>query len=65
MQLQIVKQTKDYIFVRIPRGMMPRFSAGATLSEIQALKILNSGMSEYRAGKTKKLTLLKELRHGN
>jgi len=65
MRLQIIKQTKDYIFVRIPRQMMSRVQTTGRLSEAQALRILNFGMAEYKAGKTKKLTSLKELRHGN
>ena len=65
MQLQIIKQTKDYIFVKIPRLMMPRVRTVKTLSEAQASKILIAGMAEYQVGKTKKLTSLKELRHGH
>ena len=65
MRLQIIKQTKDYIFVRIPRQMMSRVQTTGRLSEAQALRILNSGMTEYKAGKTKKLTSLEELRHVN
>ena len=45
--------------------MMSRVQTTGRLSEAQALRILNFGMAEYKAGKTKKLTSLKELRHGN
>jgi len=45
--------------------MMSRVQTTGRLSEAQALRILNSGMTEYKAGKTKKLTSLEELRHGN
>ena len=39
--------------------------AAKELTESQALKILRIGMEEYKAKKTKKLTSLYDLRHGN
>jgi len=66
LQVSIIGTTKDYVTIRIPRTLMRGFAHDEeVLSESQALKILRSGMREYRLGKTKKLTSLKDLRNGN
>ncbi|MDP3769526.1 MAG: hypothetical protein U1A23_04320 [Candidatus Sungbacteria bacterium] len=64
--ISVIEETKSYVVLKVPRSMMRR--AGFTteiLSEAVALKILRQGMSEYRAGKTKTLGSLRDLRHGN
>ena len=66
MSITVLKTTKDYIVVRVPRELAK--SAGLFeqgLTESEALKILRSGMKEYRLGKTKRLNSLRDLRYGN
>lgn len=62
-QISIISTTKEYITVRIPRVLMGRVvGVHDRLTEAGALKILQAGMKEYRAGKTKPLTSLRSLR---
>ena len=64
--ISILEKNKDYIVIRVPRKLMDRMNfAAKELTESQALKILRIGMEEYKAKKTKKLTSLYDLRHGN
>lgn len=62
--VSVIEQTKNYITLRIPRSIMRRAGVSIEkLSEKAALKILLQGMSEYRAGKTKTLRSLRDLRY--
>ncbi|MDP3771953.1 MAG: hypothetical protein Q8Q94_01085 [bacterium] len=64
--IAVLEETKNYIVLKVPRSMMRRMDFGAEkLSERATLKILREGMSEYRAGKTKTLRSLRDLRYGN
>ena len=59
----IVKETKDYITIKIPRTLVRRAGFSSSfLTAAGALKILREGMKEYREGKTKKLTSLHSFR---
>jgi len=64
MSITILEKTRDYIVVRIPRKVLGGFRIleKNTLSASEALKILRSGMGEYRQGKTRVLTSLRNLR---
>lgn len=62
----VLEKIKNYIVIKIPRYFMDRINFGAPkLTKDKALKILKAGMKEYKQGKTKTLTSLKELRYGN
>jgi len=66
MNITVLKTTKDYIVVKVPRELTK--SAGfleQEFTESDALKILRSGMKEHRLGKTKKINSLRDLRHGD
>ena len=66
MSISVLKTTKDYVVLKVPRELAK--SAGLfeqELTESEALKILRSGIKEFRLGKTKKLNSLCDLRHGN
>lgn len=64
--ISVLEKTKTYVVVKIPRHFWARFSESKnTLTEDEALSIFKSGMAEYRKGKTKILTSLRILRHGN
>lgn len=64
--IAVIEQTKNYVVLKVPQSMMRRAGFGmGKLSEEVALKILRQGMSEYRAGKTKTLESLRNLRHGH
>ena len=61
MDITVLRATKDYVVVKVPRELAK--SAGLfeqELTESDALKILRSGVKEYRLGKTKKLNSLRD-----
>lgn len=62
----ILERTKEYIVVKIPRRMLEENTIDKkVLTEVEALSILRAGMREYREGKAKRLSSLRELRYGN
>ena len=64
--ISVLEKTKDYVVVKIPRRFLARLDRSADqLTESEALKILRSGMAEYRQGKTKTLLPLRKLRNEN
>ncbi len=73
--ISILEKTKDYVIVKLPSKLFrviekqtrlfKSFDIIEELSEAEALKILQTGMAEYRAGKTKVLNSLHSLRYGD
>ena len=64
--IAVVKETKNYVVLKVPRSMMRRVGLGMKyLSEEAALKILRQGMREYGTAKTKTLKSLRDLRYGD
>jgi len=64
--ISVLERKKEYIVLKVPRkllaGMSFVFEPKRELTETQALKILRAGMSEYRAGKTRTLSSLRDIR---
>ncbi len=64
--ISILEKTKDFVVLKIPRRFLRDIDLeNPALTEPEALRILRSGMAEYRAGKTKILGSLRNLRYGN
>lgn len=63
LNISIIKETKDYVTVRIPRLLAHRAGfISQELTEAEALRILREGMKEYRTSATKRLSSLRSLR---
>ena len=64
--LAVLEKTKEYLVIKVPRRLVRGIEfPEQQLTEAVAVKILRSGMREYRQGKTKALTSLRDLRHGD
>ena len=62
-QISIVEKTNEYVVVRIPRRLAGNLGVSQSqLTGAEALRILQKGLREARAGKTKTLRSLKDLR---
>lgn len=63
LQISIIKETKDYFLLKVPRPFMRQVNFDSMkLTETEALKILRGGMKEYRQKKTYPLQSLRSLR---
>ncbi len=65
--ISVLEKNKEYVVLRIPRKLLERadISYKNALTETAALKVLRAGLLEYKQGKTRTLTSLRALRHGN
>lgn len=56
----LIETTRDWIVVKIPRRLV-RAKRKAVLTATEALKVFQKGRKEYRVGKLKAISSLKEI----